>query len=107
MTALIKRKLPDAPAPTREYRDKGKPLTDIVNVHLEMATQRPKNPSYRIFSKEEKDEIVGLWNEGLTLAAIAFKYRTTSDSIRQIISHWNKKRTGSAATPSVQKVKGN
>lgn len=106
MTARIIRNLPPAPAPTREYRDKGKPLTDIVNVHLEMATQRPKNPSYRIFSKEEKEEILELHEKGLTLAAIAFKYRTTSDSIRQIIIRWNKKRTGSAATPSVR-VKGN
>jgi hypothetical protein len=107
MTAKVIRNLPPAPAPTKEYRDKGKPLTDIVNVHLEMAIQRPKNPSYRVFSKEEKREIVELWNKGVKLSAIAFQYRTTSDSIRQIIDRMNKKRTGSAATPSVQKVKGN
>lgn len=106
MTARIIRNLPPAPAPTREYRDKGKPLTDIVNVHLEMATQRPKNPSYRVFSKEEKKEIVELWNKGVKLSTIAFQYKTTSDSVRRIISRWNKKKTDSAATPSVR-VKGN
>lgn len=100
MTALIKRKLPDAPAPTREYRDKGKPITDIASV---MVVPKPKTHRHKIFTNKQKDAILELQKQGLPYEVIARRYDTTSDTIRHIVCRENKKRADNAATLTAQK----
>ena len=98
--ASIKRALPPAPAPTREYHEKKK-YTDIMSLNIE--TPAPKTNRHKIFTNAQKAEIFEMRAKGLPYSLIARHYGTTSDTIRHIVCRENKKRADSAATPTAQK----
>lgn len=98
--ATIKRALPPAPAPTREYHEKKK-YTDIMSLNIE--TPAPKTNRHKIFTNAQKAEIFEMRAKGLPYSLIARHYGTTSDTIRHIVCRENKKRADSAATPTAQK----